>query len=65
MCNTLKSVGTGEEKKLNLTLKTVLKGDGITGHRRKSVHHEDLVPNEYISEIEAFYCTYINCFTDL
>ena len=56
MCNTLKSVGTGEEKKLNLTLKTVLKGDGITGHRRKSVHHEDLVPNEYISEIEAFYC---------
>ena len=30
-------------------------------HGRRSVHHEDLVPNEYISNIGAFYT---NWFTD-
>ena len=34
----------------------------VTAHGRRSVHHEDLVPNEYISKLAHFYR---NCFTDL
>ena len=34
----------------------------VTAHRRRSVHHADLVPNGYFSDIGAFY---INWFTDL
>ena len=36
--------------------------NGVTAHGRRSVHHEDLVPNEYISKLAHFYR---NWFTDL
>ena len=45
-----------------ITHTRIHKEGSVTAHGRRSVHHEDLVPNEYISKLVHFYR---NCFTDL